>query len=100
MKFYFDGQPVKETDQSPDYKMTTLLGIYENDSPLWSGTPDYDSEYPKRVEIDYFRAYKTDEMLAWDAAESRTPAAGGRTWRLMPWQVQHRTGIGTVRPAI
>lgn len=76
MKFYFDGQPVKETDQSPDYKMTTLLGIYENDSPLWSGTPDYDSEYPKRFEIDYFRAYKTDEMLAWDAAESRTPAAG------------------------
>ncbi len=76
MKFYFDGQLVKETDQSPDYKMTTLLGIYENDSPLWSGTPDYDSEYPKRFEIDYFRVYKTDEMLAWDAAENRAPAAG------------------------
>lgn len=76
MKFYFDGQLVKETDQSPDYKMTTLLGIYENDSPLWSGTPDYDSEYPKRFEIDYFRVYKTDEMLAWDAAENRTPVAG------------------------
>lgn len=76
MKFYFDGQLVKETDQSPDYKMTTLLGIYENDSPLWSGTPDYDSEYPKRFEMDYFRVYKTDEMLAWDAAENRAPAAG------------------------
>ena len=76
MKFYFDGQLVKETSQSPDYKMTTFLGIYENDSPLWSGTPDYNSEYPKRFEIDYFRVYKTDEMLARDAADNRAPAAG------------------------
>ena len=29
MKFYFDGKLVKETAQSPDYKMTTFLGIYE-----------------------------------------------------------------------
>ena len=56
--------------------MTTFLGIYENDSPLWSGTPDYNSEYPKRFEIDYFRVYKTDEMLARDAADNRAPAAG------------------------
>lgn len=76
MKFYFDGQLVKETSQSPNYKMTTLLGIYENNAPLWSGTPDYNSEYPKRFEVDYFRVYKTDEMLAWDAAEKTAPAPG------------------------
>ena len=76
MKFYFDGQLVKETSQSPDYKMITFLGIYENDSPLWSGTPDYSSEYPKRFEVDYFRVYKTDEMLAWDEVSDRAPTAG------------------------
>ena len=76
MKFYFDGELVKQTSQSPDYKMTTLLGIYENDAPLWSGTPDYNSQYPKRFEIDYFRAYKTDEMLQWDAEENRMPTDG------------------------
>lgn len=76
MKFYFDGNLVKETSQSPDYKMITFLGIYENDSPLWSGTPDYNSDYPKRFEIDYFRVYKTDEMLAWDAATDHNPVAG------------------------
>lgn len=76
MKFYFDGNLVKETSQSPDYKMITFLGIYENDSPLRSGTPDYNSDYPKRFEIDYFRVYKTDEMLAWDAATDHNPVAG------------------------
>lgn len=76
MKFYFDGQLVKETNQSPDYKMTTFLGIYENNAPLWSGTPDYNSQYPKRFEVDYFRVYKTDEMLQWDAEEKTAPSAG------------------------
>lgn len=76
MRFYFDGRLVKETTQSPDYKMTTLLGIYENDSPLWSGTPDYNSTYPKRFEIDYFRVYKTKEMLAQDASMRVLPTAG------------------------
>lgn len=76
MKFYFDGELVRQTKQSPDYPMYTLLGIYENEAPFWSGKPDYDSEYPKRFEIDYFRAYKTDEMLAQEAMEKKTPEPG------------------------
>jgi len=76
MKFYFDGKLVKETAQSPDYKMTTFLGIYENNAPLWSGTPDYNSTYPKRFEVDYFRVYKTDEMLMWDLVDNKTPTDG------------------------
>lgn len=76
MKYYFDGQLVKETSQSPDYKMATFLGLYENDSPLWCGTPDPNGIYPKRFEIDYFRVYKTDEMLANDAAQSKAPVPG------------------------
>jgi len=50
MNFYFDGQLVKQTSQSPDYKMTTFLGIYENNAPLWSGTIDPNAVYPKRFE--------------------------------------------------
>lgn len=76
MKFYFDGQLVKETAQSPNYKMATFLGIYENNAPLWSGTIDPNGVYPKRFEVDYFRVYKTDEMLAQEAAEAAAPAEG------------------------
>lgn len=76
MKFYFDGELIRQTKQSPNYKMMTLLGIYENNAPLWSGSPDYDSVYPKRFEIDYFRAFKTNEMLAQEAAEQREAQPG------------------------
>ena len=76
MKFYFDGRLVKETSQSPAYPMTTFLGIYENNAPLWSGTIDPNGIYPKRFEVDYFRVYKTDEMLAAEAAAAAAPAPG------------------------
>lgn len=76
MNFYFDGKLVRQTKQSPDYPMYTLLGIYENEAPFWSGKPDYNSDYPKRFEIDYFRAYKTDEMLAQEALERQTAEPG------------------------
>lgn len=76
MKYYFDGEMVSETQQSPDYPMTTFLGIYENDAPLWSGRPDYHSVYPKRFEIDYFRVYKTNEMMEMDARERKEPLPG------------------------
>ena len=76
MKFYFDGQLVKETTQSPDYPMTTLLGIYENNAPLWSGTIDPNGKYPKRFEIDYFRVYKTAEMIAADEEAKKSPVSG------------------------
>ncbi|RPF47693.1 glycosyl hydrolase family 16 [Hydrogenoanaerobacterium saccharovorans] len=71
MKFYFDNQLVKQTSQTPNYKMTTLLGIYEAPNS-WTGIPDPNALYPKKFEIDYFRAYKRPAMIE----QERTPAAG------------------------
>ncbi len=62
MKFYFDNQLMKQTTQTPDYKMTTLLGIYEAPNS-WTGIPDPNATYPKKFEIDYFRVYKKPYMI-------------------------------------
>lgn len=65
MKFYFDGKLVRTSKQSPNYKMLTLLGIYEGWNGItWSKNPDpNDTNYPKQFTIDYFRAYQTPEMI-------------------------------------
>lgn len=71
MKWYFDGQLVRSTSQSPDYKMYTLLGIYQSWGGLlsWQGPVDEKQAYPKSFDIDYFRVYKTKDMLLADAEE-------------------------------
>lgn len=65
MKFYFDGKLVRTSKQSPNYKMLTLLGIYEGWNGItWSKNPDpNDNNYPKQFTIDYFRAFQTPEMI-------------------------------------
>ncbi len=64
MKWYFDGKLVRETKQSPDYKMYTLLGIYQSWGGFfsWQGSVDESQPYPKSFDIDYFRVYKTKEI--------------------------------------
>jgi Glycosyl hydrolases family 16 len=54
--FFVDGQRVKTVEQSPDYPMQFMLGIYEfaDDGP--SSTPP--RPYPKQFIVDYFRGYR------------------------------------------
>lgn len=74
MNWYFDGKKVRSSKQSPDYKMYTLLGIYQSWGGLfsWQGAVDEKQPYPKSFDIDYFRVYKTDEMVAADLAEEKS----------------------------
>ena len=76
MKWYFDGKLVRETTQSPDYKMYTLLGIYQSWGGLfsWQGPVDESQPYPKSFDIDYFRVYKTKELIAADKEELQKEA--------------------------
>jgi hypothetical protein len=50
--FFVDGRPVRTVDQSPQYPMQFMLGIYEFDDRRGAGA------YPKRFVVDRFRAYR------------------------------------------
>lgn len=55
--FYVDDRLVKVADQSPDYPMQFMLGIYEfADGP---GRRSSLERYPKEFVVDFFRAYRT-----------------------------------------
>lgn len=71
MKWYFDGELIRSTKQSPDYKMYTLLGIYQSygGALSWVGKVDENQLYPKEFVVDYFRVYKTEEMRKNDEAD-------------------------------
>jgi hypothetical protein len=50
--FLVDGEPLRTVDQSPDYPMQLMLGIYEFE-------PDADpGRYPKEFAVDYVRGYR------------------------------------------
>jgi len=57
--FFVDGRQVKTVDQSPDYPMQFMLGIYE--------FPDHEAAsrpapaYPKQFVVDYVRGYRRTE---------------------------------------
>ncbi len=71
MKWYFDGELIRSTTQSPSYKMYTLLGIYQSHGGIfsWVGKLDDSLPYPKEFVVDYFRVYKTREMKENDEVE-------------------------------
>lgn len=99
MKFYFDGNLVKETSQSPDYKMITFLGIYENDSPLWSGRRTITATIPRDLKstISAF----TKPMRCWLGTQQPIiTLLQEKIWLRMQLRAQDRTGTGTVLPAI
>jgi Glycosyl hydrolases family 16 len=50
---FVDGESVRSLDQSPQYPMQFMLGIYQFEEP---GTSS--GEYPKRFTVDWFRAYR------------------------------------------
>ncbi len=50
--FFIDGVSVRSCDQSPQYPMQFMLGIYQ------FGEPTFAREYPKRFTVDWFRAYR------------------------------------------
>lgn len=47
--FFLDGDPVRTVDQSPDYPMQLMLGLYEFEPH---------GEYPKRFTVERFAAYR------------------------------------------
>jgi Glycosyl hydrolases family 16 len=61
LDFYVDNLKIKTIDQSPNYPMQFMLGIYEHPfAGAWSGIYDPNAPYPKKFTIDYFRAYRPD----------------------------------------
>lgn len=55
--FFVDGQPVRIVDQSPQYEMQFMLGIYEFE-PTPADDNDEPPAYPKRFLVDRFQAYE------------------------------------------
>ena len=56
--FYVDNQHVGRVDQSPQYPMQLMLGLYERPAetpPVRAGQP---SPYPKTFVVDYVRGYR------------------------------------------
>lgn len=57
--FYIDNQKIRTINQSPQYPMQFMLGMYE--LPFdheWTGQYDPNAPYPKQFTIDYLRAYQ------------------------------------------
>lgn len=64
MRLYIDGQLFAAYDQSVQYPMLTLLGLYEKRHLTgWSGPFDGAVPYPKKFIIDYWRAYQREDMI-------------------------------------
>lgn len=60
--FYVDNHKIRTINQSPNYELQVMLGIFER--PEHSGTAaerDPDHSYPKQFTIDYFRAFQPVE---------------------------------------
>lgn len=61
--FFVDGVEVARSEQSPQYEMCLLLGMYinddANDEAYWGGMAN--DVYPKEWEIDYVRVYKSND---------------------------------------
>ena len=55
VNFYIDNVLVKTINQSPNYPMQFMLGIYEIPE---LGVEEHSVDYPKKFVIDYFKAYK------------------------------------------
>lgn len=54
VQFFVDGRLVRVVDQSPQYPMQLMLGVYEfADGPTLESGP-----YPKAFEVDWFRGYR------------------------------------------
>lgn len=55
--FYVDNRKIRTIDQSPQYPMQFMLGIYERpETP--TGAIDREPFYPRKFTVDYFRAYQ------------------------------------------
>jgi Glycosyl hydrolases family 16 len=59
--FYVDNQKIRTLNQSPNYPMQFMLGLYEIPvANAWTGVLDPHAPYPKQFWVDYFRAYQPD----------------------------------------
>ena len=56
VSFFVDGGRVKTVDESPDYPMQLMLGIYA--FPVATG--ERAAPYPKAFVVDYVRGYRDD----------------------------------------
>jgi beta-glucanase (GH16 family) len=57
VSFFVDGERIRSVNQSPDYPMQLMLGIYE--FPDDSGTAErMPADYPKEFVVDYVRGYR------------------------------------------
>jgi hypothetical protein len=56
--FYIDGQKTREINQSPQYPMQLMLGIYEIPEMKIANSID---EYPKEFVIDYVKGYQKEK---------------------------------------
>jgi len=63
MSFYVDGVLKRTMDTSVPYAMLTMMSLYEKRHGGWTGPFDETVPYPKKFEIDYFRAYQRNDMI-------------------------------------
>jgi hypothetical protein len=61
LDFYLDNVKIKTIQQSPQYPMQFMLGVYEHPfEGAWTGKYDPHDPYPKTFTVDYFRAYQPE----------------------------------------
>jgi hypothetical protein len=57
--FFIDNIKIRTLDQSPQYPMQFIFGMFENPTPdAWTGPYHPDDPYPKTFTIDYLRGYQ------------------------------------------
>lgn len=72
--FFIDNRKVGTIDQSPDYPMKLMLGLYER--PRETSAPSGHPGYPKRFVVDYVRAYRSAGSFERRPARSEARSGG------------------------
>jgi hypothetical protein len=54
--FFVDGQRLRRIDQSPQYEMQFMLGVYERPHEVVGAAAGHD--WPRAMEVDWFRGYR------------------------------------------
>ncbi len=63
IRLYIDGVQKAQINQSPDYRMMTILSLNQHENNPWLGPLDTNLPNPKDFQIDYYRAFKKVEQL-------------------------------------
>jgi len=63
IRLYIDGVQMAQIDQSPDYRMMTILSMTQHENNPWLDPLDPNLPDPKDYQIDYYRVFKKTDQL-------------------------------------